>query len=499
MQLKIKRGEKLQIGLIVLVLVLLKIPLPAQGFFAFAYDQGRDFLAVSIIVFEKHFTLIGPTTGLPGIFYGPWWYYFLSPLMFIFRGNPLWVEIVFAFLGIATVLATYLLIRHLTKNIFLTFSLTLIAAISSSWMLSPTLIWSPSLAPLLMLALIYLVSKIFENQKPVYFFLLGAITLLIADSGAAFGIMMTIFLFIMPIIFRREFFRKEFFFTVLGAFLIYLPRLAFDLRHNFLISRSIIAYLLKPKVFGDYLPFQERFLQRIDLYWVIFSGAFARSNKAIGLVLVIIIIASLLMLLRRKTTANMIMNNYLVRYLTALLITLLLLFSVFKDIVWDYYLIGLPIIFIVLIALLLNVAMSQKKLALPIKVFLLILVLVNFNPQLFSPFSLNWQGDSSVYRNQKNVMDYLADLKPQNYSIYAYSPAILDYPFDYLIYWYQKRGLIRKPTNNQNLLFLIIRDDDKHTYLSSGWYGDKTKDRTTLLERREFPGQLILEKHSKND
>ena len=96
-------------------------------------------------------------------------------------------------------------------------------------------------------------------------------------------------------------------------------------------------------------------------------------------------------------------------------------------------------------------------------------------------------------------MDYISGQNPQNYSIYAYSPAIFDYPFDYLIYWYQKRGLIQKPRDSEKLIYLIIRDDDKHAYLTRGWYGDKTKDKTTLLDRKEFPGQLILEKHLKND
>src|SRR3989338_2883452 len=61
---------------------------PLKELFAFNYDQGRDFLAVSKIIWEKDFTLIGQTTGLPGIFYGTWWYYFLAPVVFVSGGVP---------------------------------------------------------------------------------------------------------------------------------------------------------------------------------------------------------------------------------------------------------------------------------------------------------------------------------------------------------------------------------------------------------------------------
>ena len=96
-------------------------------------------------------------------------------------------------------------------------------------------------------------------------------------------------------------------------------------------------------------------------------------------------------------------------------------------------------------------------------------------------------------------MDWLISQNPTNYSIYSFSPAIFDYPFDYLIYWYTKQDLFEKPQDNQKLMYLIIRESSTDQYLKSGWYGDKTKDRTQILERQEFPGDLVIEKHLRND
>ncbi len=122
-------------------------------------------------------------------------------------------------------------------------------------------------------------------------------------------------------------------------------------------------------------------------------------------------------------------------------------------------------------------------------------VAVSVNTRIFSPFKITWQGDGAIYKNQKAVMDYLkADLRG-DYSLYFYTPARFDYAFDYLVSWYHTNNLIDLPKVNQKKMFLVIRDDPSHLYLPTGWYGDKTKDKSRLLDRKIFPGALIVEKH----
>lgn len=482
-----------------LVAIFLKLPFTSQGLFAFTYDQGRDFLKVSQIIYEGKITLIGPTTGLPGVFYGPWWYYFLSPLLYLSGGNPQKVAIFFGFLGVATVIGVYFLIRYLTDNSFLSICFGIIAAMSVSWMLGPTSIWSPSLVPLLMIFFIFTVNKILKSPKPIYYFMLGIVTLLIADSSAFFGSALIFSMVISGMIFRGNFLRKESIFTIAGAMLVLSPRILFDVRHNFLITKAIGAYLIAPKIYGEQLSSIPRFIQRLDLFLGFFSWSIARGNKIIALFIIILSIICVFILFKNKKSFSKLKDDQLLIFLSLLVIFLFIGFSLFRDRVWDHYLIGLPVILIVILAKIINNAYLVKNLKYLLNVFIVLLVIINFNKQLISPFKITWLGGGSDYRNQKLVMDYISMRNPQNYSIYAYSPAIFDYPFDYLIYWYQKRGLIRKPTNNQNSIFLIIRDDDKHTYLTQGWYGDKTKDKTALLGKKEFPGGLIFEEHLRHD
>src|SRR3989338_751022 len=97
--LKLLTPNALAIFFILLVSLPKRLILTSNGIFAFNYDQGRDFLAVSKIIYEKDLVLIGQTTGLQGVFYGPWWYYFLAPLIYVFGGDPQKVAIALALFG----------------------------------------------------------------------------------------------------------------------------------------------------------------------------------------------------------------------------------------------------------------------------------------------------------------------------------------------------------------------------------------------------------------
>lgn len=91
----------------------------------------------------------------------------------------------------------------------------------------------------------------------------------------------------------------------------------------------------------------------------------------------------------------------------------------------------------------------------------------------------------------------LDDLKPQlqgDYSMDIYTPALHDYPFEYLINWYARQGKIMNPKKEQKILYLIIRDDSSHSYIGSGWYGDKVRS-NKLLNKKEYLGSIIVEKY----
>ena len=59
-----------------------------EALLRFYFDQGRDALVIWRLLHEGKFFLIGPVTGLDGIFLGPFYYYLIAPLYLLGGGSP---------------------------------------------------------------------------------------------------------------------------------------------------------------------------------------------------------------------------------------------------------------------------------------------------------------------------------------------------------------------------------------------------------------------------
>src|SRR4030042_4202746 len=75
----------------------------------FYYDQGRDALVIWKLWHEGKGFLIGPVTGLRGIFLGPLYYYLIAPFYLIGRGNPVYPAFFLAILSTLSILMLYIL------------------------------------------------------------------------------------------------------------------------------------------------------------------------------------------------------------------------------------------------------------------------------------------------------------------------------------------------------------------------------------------------------
>lgn len=497
MSLGLKRTEYLAFVLIFIAAALLRFPLVSQGFFAFTHDQGRDLLAVAEIV-NGHLTLIGPTTGLQGIFYGPWWYYFLTPLYLVASGDPQIITQIFSLLGIVAVIAVFFLAKKLTGSSSIAFGSMIIAAVSGPFLTASSQIWSPSLVPPLMVLYIWATTKLLASPTLVWSLILGLTVGLVLDTGAAFGIMLfaatTATIILHPLSLRGhsrrpwESLLRVLPVYLLGFLIILAPRIIFDLRHDFLITKSIIAWISQPQVYQEKLDLLSRLTNRADLFLLNFSQTFAKSNKVLALLPLSLVFLAFIF------KRNQLFGQNIFRFLLIVTLIIYLGFSLYPDSVWDYYLVGLPPILMVIFALTLA-SFKSRAVNLLAGVFILVLTA---NTKLLSPFSITWEGDGAIYRNQKNVLDNIKTELRGDYSLHFYTPARFDYAFIYLVSRLSESGLIDEQKEDQKRIYLIIRDDSSHSYLTSGWYGDKTQ-HTSLLYKQEYTGNIIMEKHAKND
>jgi 4-amino-4-deoxy-L-arabinose transferase-like glycosyltransferase len=158
--LKNKKGIIFLTGLILLMALFLRI-YKINTNLIFVYDQGRDALIIRDILKGK-LTLIGPTTGIPGFFLGPFYYYLITPFYWLGKGNPTYPLFFLNLLCLGGIILAGLMAKK--KNNWLAFFLCLILLATnfshirqSRWLSNPNPIFF--LAPLYFFLLTFLLKK----------------------------------------------------------------------------------------------------------------------------------------------------------------------------------------------------------------------------------------------------------------------------------------------------------------------------------------------------
>ncbi|MGB6882120.1 MAG: glycosyltransferase family 39 protein, partial [Microgenomates group bacterium] len=145
---------------------------PLLGFY---YDQGRDALVIWDLWHKGKFFLIGPTTGIAGIFRGPFYYYLIAPFYLLGGGDPVWPAVFLAFTTVVAIAMLYYLgfkiqdrATGLLAAIIGAFSFNIVLA--SRWLSNPT--------PMLLLSvlLVWMMILATEGKKwawPIIAFIAG--------------------------------------------------------------------------------------------------------------------------------------------------------------------------------------------------------------------------------------------------------------------------------------------------------------------------------------
>ncbi len=467
-----------------------------RGDFAYTYDVGRDLLAVRSLVVDQKLTLLGPTTGIAGVFYGPWWYYFLAIPFLIFQGNPVGIAFFMGLVGMIIVFLGFVLGKLIfgVKNQAWPLILASLLAFSSSHAEMSTQIWSPNLAPLFIM-LWFLFFLAFLKSQKLAFFWLGFFSALILESEVAFGIFFILAeIFALIACFRKEVSFKKALLFFLGLLVIFSPRILFETRHNFLVTRNALNFLReKGLAVGGDGNLLGRSQERLMAFISVWHNALARGNSFLGLVLLILGIASFFFL--RKNSSKT--EKRIVNFLILLILGLYLLFSFYGGDFWWYYLIGLPTIYTLLFIFLLH----RLYQVIPRKVFWLGLIFyLVFTAQPAKIFMTlrqpGWEGDAAVYRNVKAVVEgVFQDADGEPFSCVVYTPPMTPYAYQYLFTWLSEKKYHNLPRPENELVYFIIEpnaydpDRQRDWLLAHGGDGKivfekKVKGGITLQKRR---------------
>lgn len=419
--------EKIVMTLLVFAAAVIRFMLIVRDSVPFAYDMGRDLLWVKDISFYHTPTLIGPAASIWGVYFQPFWYYFLSIPLLLSRGNPLSVVFATAATIVLTGFLAFILFKKYFPKIYI-FSLAVLLLFSSNLINISMFAFHANLLPLLtLLATYFIFASIVKN--PLHFSLAAFFTSLMFSADPAPAMAMTIVLAFF--FFFCKIYKSPKIIVASTAFYLipFIPQILFELRNNFIQTKSLLGYFSgnNPSLSGQ-LPLLERIPNRLSVYFDFIKANFAPQNLlAAGLIIFTIFgIYKFLKTNRDKNLTILFKVNLYIFIITFLVNTFLANVEI-----KNWYLSGQA----VNAAFLIVFAMFGIRSKIITFIFWTIFLLANLLPFANSRKIAQAAADPATLSNQLKVIDTIYADKTGPFAVYVYTPSIYDLNYQYLFWW----------------------------------------------------------------
>jgi 4-amino-4-deoxy-L-arabinose transferase-like glycosyltransferase len=428
----------------------------------FWYDQGRDALVIWDLIHNHKFFLIGPTTGLAGVFRGPWYYYLIAPFYWLGKGSPV---IPAVFLALTTVLAIYITFRiaqkffgNLTAYLFLIISsFSFVIVNSSRWLSNPT--------PMFLISSLFLLGLMKVTEKKNWGWYLVA---LMAGMAMQFGSAAEVFYVPAVIIFvllNKKLIPnlKTVILSIVIFIIPFLPQLFFDIRHGLIITHAIISNF-SGSGGEEILPWGKFFTERLSLYYNIIASKLFFGTPVLVAPFLLIGIYGLIRSWR-KSIKNIGLKVILVLVITPFVG--LLFFRGNSGNVYDYYFTGYYFPIIILFSFLLTTVAPRILRNILIGVFVILFLWANIS--LAVGFLSSRMGNPPIIYlgDQLAATEWIyKDAGSSQFNIDVYVPPVIPYAYQYLFKWKTNPNLV---DNQVKLLYTLEEADADHPERISAW------------------------------
>ena len=490
---KIPYIEYITLGVILFISIYIRFEGIITKSFPYTYDIGRDLLVARDIATFTKFPLIGQTTGLPGFFYGPSWHYILGLIYIPLQGDPVLMTGFIAFTGVLMVFLAYILGRKIDGK-YLGLTLAGLLGFSPVVVSLTSQIWNPTLIPIfwiLTLITIYAFSK--KKSSYILSFMLGVLLSLILDMEIVVGSLFLIGTAVFVLLaFRKLLQPRNLLAGACGFIFILLPRIFFDLRHQNILSKTLIEGI-KSMFFGGHGQGVDIAMlkHKLEIIFELWSDTLVLKNSTIGMVLLIGVVA-IVALFYKKSTKNI---QLFIKFTS--LVTLVTIVGVlfFGHDIWPHYLVALPLLFVLLVSLALTLIFKLKNFKIISIIVFLFLIIINLQPlEKIKNFGKPvWVGNAAVYRNQEEVVDYVyKNAGTEKFKYIVYTPPVHDYTYQYLFTWYGGKKYSNQPTMiSPKLLFVIVEPDPQFPLRVTEWLKSRENDGKIIKEEKMKSGIII--------
>ena len=489
----VKKYFKLEFILVLSILVVAFIIriFRVDQILAFHYDQGRDALVIWDLINAPHkLFLIGPTTGLAGVFRGPFYYYLIAPFYWLGNGNPIFPEVFLAALSTLALLLMYFIGREiggkksgLIALILGAFSFEIIYA--SRWLSNPT----PML--LLSMLLVWCLFKIQDGKKNFWIllsFVLGLSFFHFGSSGELFYFPAVL---LFALVFKKFPDIKTFLISIFVFFLTFAPLFIFNIKHDGILQNNVGGLLESGKSFG--IPSWQFLLDRLELIGVYFSATifhnpFAKEMAIMFFGFVAFILSIPELLKNQKAKVILILLGS---------VTIGLLFYQGNNgSLYQYYLTGYYLIFLLLAAMVLSKIFNSNWVGKIIFIYFLLFFLFQ-NWSLVKPYisTTGQETNTIVLANQIKAIDWIyQNSQNRDFNVDVYVPPVISHSYDYLFKWLGKTKYKRYSVEQQvPLLYTLYEADPDHPERLKAWL-DRQAGIGSIIKEETFGGITVQER-----
>lgn len=464
----------------------------------FYYDQGRDALVIWRLWHEGKLFLIGPITGLKGIFLGPFYYYLIAPFYLLGGGNPLYPAVFLAFLSVIAILMVYILGNSMHSRMAGLFA-AIIAAFSfniflaSRWLANPTPIL---LSSVLLLYSLWEIVNGGSRKWWIVALLLVGLSLQFESASAVFYIPILL-LFLLWMRYGNLRARsiqlpdlKTYIYSLIAFFITIIPQIIFNFRHENILFKNVYDLFFQEKAFQPTI--QNVFVERSNYFWRVLSTKLFPASSSYAVVF--IFLSFLFLLIRRKNLRKGLLKLFLI-FLGTPIIGYYLFQGNYGNI-YDYYLTGYYLPFIVIFSIGL-VEITTRKVGY-IVIALFFLSFLNINLERIGNYLINGPGENViVMEDELRAVDWVFDdARGKSFNVDVYVPPVIPYSYDYLFLWQGNKrcgtDLCGKVENNQSLLYILYEKDIEHPQRLTNWLSKY--ENNTVIEDQEDYGNIVVQR-----
>ncbi|KKQ18528.1 hypothetical protein A2617_02475 [Candidatus Daviesbacteria bacterium RIFOXYD1_FULL_41_10] len=416
--------------------VIYRLHLTWDNNFLFNIDNARDWVDVREMVLLQKPRLTGPTSAIEGVYTGPAWYYLLA-IPFILSGGhpygPIVMEIILWAVG------GFFLLKLVSKYGILPMIFAGAIWLYSNYIVLATLYsFNPNPVTLLAPLFIYLLIKYLETNKLFYClstFLLGG---LFFNFELNFGIFVVPIIIISILLTRKNYLLKSInFYLGFAVFLLtLLPQVLFDLKHNFIMSKSLLRYLTDSSIPKPAFNPLKRFSIIYDAFYNVIVPTFVNFKPITQIVLLLSAFFTARFILQRPK-----IKDHLISISLSVILVPFVLY-VFMPVTVNSWHLGAEMAAIIILSAIMLSVISRLHSFGQVTVYALCASLTFYiaNDFINHLKTLNQKSaDVSNFGNELAAVDYVYQkAEGKNFKVYEYIPSIIDYPYQYIFYW---RGL----------------------------------------------------------